>query len=381
MATPSLWKAEFKQGATWYQLPNITALSIFKGRQLQIDDYSIESAQISTEFPSSWTTTPKLGDQIILYIYKTGVVIGKDEFTCFVGRIRDVAINYGFVTNMDSVTISCEGLQADWGRAQLVNYALAQQNTADQILYLGAAVGLATASVFGRSIGSAQTYTGNAFELANLITRTEEARMFGYTATFKGTPTLYWYGRNTTGLINQQAWFNDGTGTPYTSDLKYEAIQFRSSADNYYNKVTISPEGLAAQTATLSTTPIYGWDKTTLDYTTSQASDHAQWLLNNFQTKNSTLASITLTDVQQVPRFDVGLFNTYFLALCEQPINTNGIINFRGVTYNTVIEGVQIDATPEQTRITLFMSGQDNNAYLVLNSSVYGTLDNNKLGF
>ena len=381
MATPSLWKAEFKQGATWYQLPNITALSIFKGRQLQIDDYSIESAQISTEFPSSWTTTPKLGDQIILYIYKPGVVIGKDEFTCFVGRIRDVAINYGFVTNMDSVTISCEGLQADWGRAQLVNYALAQQNTADQILYLGVAAGLTTASFFGRSIGSAQTYTGNAFELANLITRTEEARMFGYTATFKGTPTLYWYGRNTTGLIGAESVFNDGTGTPYTTQLKYEAIQFRSSADNYYNKVTISPEGLAAQTATLSTTPIYGWDKTTLDYTTSQASDHANWLLNNFQTKNSTLASITLTDVQQVPRYDVGLFNSDFLNLCEQPINTNGKIHFRGSTYYTVIEGVQIDATPEQTRITLFMSGQDNNAYLVLNNSVYGTLDNNKLGF
>jgi hypothetical protein len=88
-----------------------------------------------------------------------------------------------------------------------------------------------------------------------------------------------------------------------------------------------------------------------------------------------------LTDVQQVPRFDVGLFNTYFLALCEQPINTNGKIYFRGDTYFTVIEGVQIDATPEQTRITLFMSGQDNNAYLILDNTVYGTLDNNKLGF
>ena len=381
MATPSLWKAEFKQGATWYELPNITALSIFKGRQLQIDDYSIESAQISTEFPSSWTTTPKLGDQIILYIYKPGVVIGKDNFTCFVGRIRDVAINYGFVTNMDSVTISCEGLQADWGRAQLVNYALAQQTTEDQILYLGVAAGLATSQFFGRSIGSAQTYTGNAFELANLITRTEEARMWGGEASFKGTPTLYWYGRNTTGLITTEYVFNDGTGTPYSVQMKYEGIQFRSSADNYYNKVTISPEGLAAQTATLSTTPIYGWDKTTLDYTTSQASDHAQWVLNNFQTKNSTLASITLTDVQQTNRYDTGLFNTAFLEVCELPINKNGKIYFRGSTYNTVIEGVQIDATPEQTRITLFMSGQDNNAYLVLNNSVYGTLDNNKLGF
>jgi len=381
MAEPSVWKAEFKQGATWYQLPSVTAVSIFRGRQLQIDDYSIESAQISSEFPSSWTTTPKLGDQIILYIYKPGVVIGKDQFTCFVGRIRDVAINYGFVTNMDSVTISCEGVQADWGRAQLVNYALAQELTEYQITNLGTAAGLNTATFFGRSIGSAQTYTGNAFELANLITRTEEARMWGGEPSFKGTPTLYWYGRNTTGLLSKEYVFNDGTATPYSTQMKYEAIQFRSSADNYYNKVTISPEGLAAQTATLSTTPIYGWDKTTLDYTTTQASDHANYLLNNFQSKNSTLASITLTDVQQVPRYDVGIINGDFYTLIELPINTNGKIGFRGSIYYTVIEGIQIDATPEQTRITVFMSGQDTNAYLVLNNTLYGTLNNNKLGF
>jgi hypothetical protein len=381
MAEPSVWKAEFKQGATWYQLPSVTAVSIFRGRQLQIDDYSIESAQISSEFPSSWTTTPKLGDQIIFYIYKPGVVVGKDQFTCFVGRIRDVAINYGFVTNMDSVTISCEGLQADWGRAQLVNYALAQQLTEDQILNLANAAGLAIAQFQGRSTGSAQTYTGNAFELANLITRTEEARMWGGEPSFKGTPTLYWYGRNTTGLLNTEYVFNDGTATPYTTQMKYEAIQFRSSADNYYNKVTISPEGLAAQTATLSTTPIYGWDKATLDYTTSQASDHANYLLNNFQSKNSTLASITLTDVQQIPRYDVGLINAAFYTMIELPINTNAKIGFRGSVYYTVIEGIQIDATPEQTRITVFMSGQDTNAYLILNNTLYGTLDNNKLGF
>jgi hypothetical protein len=380
MATPSVWKAEFKQGSTWYEIPSITTVSIFKGRQLQIDDYSIESASISSEFPSSWTTSPKLGDQIIIYIYKPGVVIGTDNFTCFVGRIRDVAINYGFVTNMDTATISCEGVQADWGRAQLVNYALAQQKTDDQILYLGVAAGLTTGQFYGRSIGSAQTYTGNAFELANLITRTEEARMFGGENGFKGTQVLYWFGRNSPDPATTYV-FNDGTAAPYTTQLKYEAIQFRSSADNYYNKVTITPEGLAAQTATLSTTPIYGWDKTTLDYTTSQASDHANWVLNNFQTKNSTLASITLTDVQQTNRYDVGLFNTAFLDLCEAPINTNGKINFRGSTYYTIIEGVQIDATPEQTRITLFMSGQDNNAYLILDNSLYGTLNNNKLGF
>jgi hypothetical protein len=377
---PSVWKASFKQGSTWYDIASITNVSIFRGRQLQIDDYSIETASFTALFPSSWSTSPKLGDQIIIYIYKPGLTIGKDNYTCFVGRIRDVAINYGYVTNMDQAVITCEGVQADWGRAQLTNYALAQQKTDDQILYLGVATGLATAQFYGRSTGSAQTFTGNAFELANLITRTEEARMYGQETTFKGTPTLYWYGRNSPDPSTQYV-FNDGTGTPYPLQAKYEQIQFRSSADNYYNIVTVTPAGLAAQTATLSTTPIYGLQKDTIDYTTTQGNDHANWLLNNYQSKSSTLASITLTDVQQDVRYDTGVESGAFVYLCEDPINTSGKIFFRSNTYYTIVEGIQIDATPEQTRITLFMSGQDNNAYLILNDAVYGKLDSNKLGY
>ena len=88
-----------------------------------------------------------------------------------------------------------------------------------------------------------------------------------------------------------------------------------------------------------------------------------------------------MTDVQQIPRYDVGLINAAFYTMIELPINTNAKIGFRGSVYYTVIEGIQIDATPEQTRITVFMSGQDTNAYLILDNTLYGTLDNNKLGF
>jgi hypothetical protein len=378
MAIAFEWRVDFFSAGSWVTLPNVQDLNIFRGRRLQIDDYSIDTMTVDSIFPSTWTTAPKLGDQIIAYIYKPGAVIGTDEFAAFWGRVRDVKIDYGIVPNDDRVTIECEGLQADWGRAQLNAYALAQDRTDEQILQVASTAGLSIGQFDGRSIGSALTYTGNAFNLVNIITRTEEARMFAGSASYHSTPFIYWFGRNTPKPTT--FYWNDGTGASYLYQMKYDQIEFRSSADNYYTSVTITPAAVAAQTATLGTTPIYGQNKDTIDYSTAQAADHALWVLNNFQSKDQTLASITFTDVEQT-NVSTGLFNTDVIQVITSAINCFGRIYFRGQTFNTILEGVSISATPNQTRCTVYMSGQDTNAYLILDDAIYGKLDNNKLGF
>jgi hypothetical protein len=256
-----------------------------------------------------------------------------------------------------------------------------QDTTDEQLLQIAAEVGVGVAQFFGRSIASAQTFTGNALDIVNTLTRTEEARMYAAAASFQGTENIYWFGRNQTGLTSTLD-FNDGTVSPMNFELLYDGIKFRSSTDNYYNQVTITPLSVAAQVATDGTTPVFGLQKNTVDYSTSQADDHAEWLLANFATRNSQVAEITLTDVQQEPNpSPYPPFNTRMMLACREPINAKGTIGFRGDSYNVIYEGVQISATPQQTRVTLYMSGQDNNAYMVLNSDIYGKLDENKLGF
>jgi hypothetical protein len=165
--------------------------------------------------------------------------------------------------------------------------------------------------------------------------------------------------------------------------MKYEQIQFRSSADNYYTSVTITPAAVASQTATTGVTPIYSWQKNTVDYTTSQALNHAEWVLNNFDSKDQTIASITFTDVQQVAAIypPPNNFNIQVINLINNPIGSFGDISFRSQNFKTILEGISISATPEKTRVTIYMSGQDTNAYLILDNAIFGTLDNNKLGF
>lgn len=371
--------ASFEKWQNWYQLPDIQTIDIFRGRRLQIDDYSIDNATITSLDPTGWTNTPRLGDDIQIYVDAPGYVAGTDTFPAFWGNIRNVDIQYGKVPAEDQVTITCEGLQAEWGRAPLNAFSLPQQLTDESILDVGTEVGLPTAQFGGRSTNSAITFTGNAFDLVNGITRTEEARMWAYGQPLGYRPQLWWFGRN---LDNASTYeFNDGTITPSIIAQLYEQIEFRSSADNYYNEVTISPDAVAAQTATLGVTPIFGWDKDTYDFSTSQALDHAQWVLQNFQNKNQAIASISFTDIQQSATYGPGVPNGVLLTVIQVPIATKFAIVFRGTKYYTIGEGVQISARPGQTRFTLFVSGQDQNAYLKLDDTIFGTLDFNKLGF
>jgi hypothetical protein len=384
---PYEWRAEFESSGTFRTLPDIQNINIFRGRRLQIDDYAADTLTITSRDPAGWTYTPKLGDRIIVYVYRPGVVTGVDTFPGFIGTIRDVQINYGKIPSEDVVTITGEGIQADWGRAQLNSFAIAQDLTDEQVLDIATAVGLSIAQFGGMSTASGQTYTGNALDLINKLVRTEEARIYAYPylyyVTWPGTWYLYFRGRGSNINLNTAWVFNDGTNTAYAYDVYYDEVEFRSSADNYYTSVSVDPEAVATQTATLGTTPVYGWNKTTLDYSTAQALNHAEWLLNNFQTKDSTVASISFLDVAQ-PDAIPPLYtfeNPTPLSIIVEGISARTVIGFRGDVYNTVCEGVQISATPSQTRVTMYLSGQDTNAYLVLDDTTYGKLDLNKLGF
>jgi len=56
-------------------------------------------------------------------------------------------------------------------------------------------------------------------------------------------------------------------------------------------------------------------------------------------------------------------------------------VDFRGTTYYSIIEGIELDAGVTDWSCALALSSSLQNAFLKLNNPVFGTLDNNKLGF
>jgi hypothetical protein len=158
----------------------------------------------------------------------------------------------------------------------------------------------------------------------------------------------------------------------------YDQISFGSYADNYYTQVTVDPESFAEATVQSGTAPFRTLLTNTFNASTAQATDYANYLLANYDEQGQALLSIScLAEAQSTFKLD-NLFATGYPPIYP---GTQVTVTFRGTVFNCVIEGVSMTATPESSRYTFYLSGADLNAYLILNNTVFGRLDYNKLGY
>jgi hypothetical protein len=375
------WRVSFATSTTFTTLPDVQNISISNGRRRQIDDYGVDQLTVESLFPTDWTVTPQLGDNIIAWVYTTAYPSSPtfNYWKMFQGRITNVDIKYGLVTNEDSVTITAEGLQAELGRTQINGYAVASASTGLQVFDIADSVGLYVGQTSAMSTGSAQTYTGNLKAFVDTEIRTEQGRL-------RSTPTaptdlemgnLTFVGRNALlfGPTPTPEW-SDGTLASPDINYKYQQVKFKSAAEDFYNSVTVQPLGLASQTTTSGTTPIFSYVADTYDVSTSQALSLAQYIRFKYDTTNSTPRELGFTISQQ------SAFNAVWLLNLIS--NFSGLevnIVLRGVRYFCVVEGVNITASPDDTRILFSVSSNETNDYLILDNAVYGRLDNNRLGF
>ncbi len=144
----------------------------------------------------------------------------------------------------------------------------------------------------------------------------------------------------------------------------------------------MQPDGLATQTVTLSgaTAPLRTYVVNTNNATTGQALDFANYLLNNYSTPKLALASVSC--VAEAQTLDMLLDK--FAGVTQSFARIPGVrtrVEFRGTTYQCLIEGVTMSASPQGARFTFYLSGADLNQYLILDELFYGKLDLNRLGY
>jgi len=341
------WRVSFDAGAGFVTLPDVQNIFISRGRRRIIDPFQVETCEITSRNPDGWTNTPQVGMPILAYVY--GVYSPPNPtdvyWPMFQGTISDVKIDYGLTPGMDVVTIYCEGLHVT------------------------------------SSINSVITnFNGNALDFVNTLVYTEQGLLrstTGSTSTLE-IGSLDFVGRDVmfSGAATPPE-FNDGTVAPPYVDyaFNYDRLEFRSAAEDFYNEVTVQPAGLVNQTANTGTTPTTTYVLNTVDYTTDQAFQLANYVLNNFLDPDSAIRSISARVDTQIN------LNLLIILLSQQWTDVTRII-FRGDVYNVTMQGWVITATPgDQTRVTLFTAAGDTNAYLRLNDVFYGRLDYNRLGF
>jgi hypothetical protein len=369
-------------GVTFTALSNVQNISIRLGRDKQLDAYNASSAEIEIRYPTGYASP--------IAALKTGTYLKIESPNyidtsagCFLGRIRDVRVRYGIpysggVGNADYLTISCEGFFAAVSRMNGASYSMSSDTPQNQLTASNAITGVTGG--YNRPTGTdpvmaATTVSGTWGDWYNQLLTTLNGRMWDTNALNEiNVVSPFWQNPNNEAATSV---FSD---TPTTSQYSYDLVDFTSYADNYWTQASITPIGLSTVTvtATGATTPYRTYSLNSLNSTTGQATDFANYLTSLYGTQQFRISTISCLMEATSKNGQLDLLGS------QSPASYPGMrisVVFRGTTYSCIIEGVTISATPESSRYTFTLSAAEQNNYLILDSTVYGTLDYNKLGY
>jgi len=359
-------------------LTNVVNINVNVGRQRQLDQYSASTAQIVIRYPTGYASPiTQLVPGTIIEVKNTATNLRN-----FLGKISNVQVQFdkpynGGVGNGDYLTISCEAGLAEFGRKSGQGYAMAAANLETQLTAVGVQSGYTVSldSGVGNTDLSATTVNGTWADYLNSVALSLNARIIDVIDT---TPTQLRTLFVSPFLIrNASVNFSDTTNN--ATNQVYDGITFASYADNFYTQVTVDPEVPAAQTVTSGSAPYRTYTVNTLNATTGQALDYANYLLNNYKTPQVAISSIScLANAQNDMKLDdLGSGPSD----CGRQIGKRVTVAFRGTSFPCIVEGYTFTAQPGDARYTYYVSAADLNAYLILDNATFGKLDSNRLGY
>jgi hypothetical protein len=369
----------YPAGGTYFDgqyLSDLQTVNVTRGRVGVQDPYKAATASIGGLNPSDLPAI-QVGDFLWVEAYPPDESV---QFYMLLGRIADVQIEYGFVENMDSYTILVEDALANAGRLNASGSWAAGITTAeaadDFLAGTGVAINFIDPALAGASKVSAQTLTNaNLLNVLNQLMATEQGNLVGVS-----NDEIQWQGRREFNIQNPLAKFTDDPAEiSVTPQCKYDTLNFASLADNVANKVIVTPEGLAPQTFG---TGIKSFEMNSYDQTTSQAGDLAAYVQSTLTQATDVPFKISARISQQD--------NLSLLAMASTGVIERSFvqIELRGNTYDCIINGSTVTATPSDTRVSLNLFAADLSAFFVLDDDFYGVLQtdgppafNNKLGF
>ena len=373
MPAPRRYRVVARILTTFTELPDVLAFSADIGRTGIVDTYAPSSASVTYRRTSGSTPIPPIGTMIYIVDYTTGSTaqqIAENNDLVYVGYVRDAVINWGINSAEDTITIQCESYLAVLGRNVLNAVTFSHDPLSTYIDDIETASGATINLVNAGSDEDIHTVTwsDSVAALMRLVSNTVYGRMS------EGVNALTLLAKNT---VRTAEWkFSDSNGGNYQ---EYDSIQYESLGDNYYTQVQVQyPINNVAVAGT--GTRVLSID--TLARNATNAQTVANYYYNTFGTPVMGLAQISALASRQ------GTFRLAKLtAVSGQQagtyscVGTQMEVDFRGEVLTVIVEGVSISATPEDSRYTFYVSPGDLNSYLVLNNTVLGRLDFNRLGF
>ena len=368
--------------ATWYDLTGIQSVNISRGRQRFQDPVNQSSAVIELIPATSYTLELAVGQIIEIRETSSG------SSNCFFqGRITDIQRSYAFPYNSstnyapaDRITISATGGTGVLGTYQLSGYTLSTGEVFTSIANICTtnAMNCIYISPSNGVTNSGNTVTGAALDAINQLLRTGQVTLDDVVMQ-RTNPAISGVAIYPTGVALANIAFTDNS--PNSSNLAYTGIEYVSSVQNTFNWVSVQATGLSP--VVTSGSPPFN----ALNYTTYSASSPDATSLSNYvyaitsgqgtpvpySISTNTMAASTCMKLAYV-------LQDYPRDTTQAVIGQQVAMTFRGSTsYGTVI-GVNSAFYPDRASVQLYLSPSLGTPF-TLDSSAFGVLDQNRLGF
>ncbi len=365
----------------------VESVNITRGRNRQLDQFNAGTATVS--FDNATRVFDPLNTASIYYPFvlpRCPIVINANGTPIYTGVITDWNLDYD-ISNQDIMYATCadqftvlsnQQLDAHTTTAELSSTRISTVLDYAEINYAGArAIGTGSSTLGGTaaSAGFSIAQDTNLLNYLQLVTTSEQGYLFMSAAgalTFKGRSSV----------LNPVAGATfDTTGTA----LPYQTLINQFGDELLYNYiVTQSPAGATQTTSNATSIALYQTQNyqllDLLNSTTSEVAALGNYLLGKYQNPvlrftglTTQLAALTEANQNLLLALDLTSVTTVQKDFATgTPLSESQTLIVSGISHNIIPGSHLVSYTFEAT---------DGNAYLTLNDTIFGTLDNNLLAF
>ena len=354
----------------------VLSMNITGGREQYLDPYSGGGVVITINNSSNYASALYYGQRLRIWSGDNDPIEFNQYFwiqeITFDDAMGGVGLNTATIVGVDWLARS--------GRVQADNVALISDTVGGNLTQLKTATlpsDMKFSQEYVNSLASSINYTGTFLNYLNLGVTTERSFVTQFLdyANFIGRGDAAYMQPISTTLGRT-------TSATQIAYMEFERIQ---NGTQFINKATISSAGLADQTATNSSSlTAYGpafYSSETVDATTTQALGNAEWIVNTFGEPNALRFVVSFSDVAQnstaLASWMASIWEFFHRVMTLNYTVPGG----SSTSTNVLVEGSQINVTPEQTTFTLFLSPLTYYQFFTLDSTTLGILDTSRLGW
>jgi len=357
---------------------SVLSFSYSQGRQNYLDQYSGGTLNV----------TLKNQTNIAQYFTFNSVwqIFDADSGETQYFWLQDINFNdYPGNTGISTITVALVDVLARNGRNVVSSVTLAQAATITQLQTLWRTapyqIGDFQGSGGGSSTAAGITYSGSMLNYLNLIDATEKGLL-----NFSGGQTNMIPRSSVSSSVSGMSFTRNAAST---TAISYFAFGHDKAGLNFMNNVTVTPNGLAAQTATNSTSlSSYGNAQqsiSTVDFDTTQALGLAEWLSSSQADPEAQTWSLTFQDISQnttaLTNFLIAFYGISGAAMRLWDLVYRVPGAAADTTVLVAIEGITVNASLDRTTFTVYFSPATYYQFFTLDSSTLGILDTSRLGW